>query len=337
MKVAIVGCGAMGSVYAGLLASAGHEVWAVDPWEEHMAAIRERGLRVAGASGDRTVALAGAVATPAEVGRSVDVVILATKVPQAADAAAALGPLLGPDTPVISIQNGLGGPQRVASVLGPERVVIGVVGGFGASVPAPGYAHHNGMEFVRLGEYTGDGVSDRVRELGQLWESGGFQVLLFDDVHQLVWEKLICNCAFSGPSAVMGLTVGEILADEAAWSVASACAAEAWAVARASGVPGRLRRPRGLRAGLRLQDPRRPARRCCSTTSPGAARRSTPSTAPSPRLRPRSASPRRSTPRSPPWSRSRNAPSDRPAPAASPRDRLARVPVRPGRPGRSRP
>jgi len=93
------------------------------------------------------------------------------------------------------------------------------------------------MEFVRLGEYTGDGVSDRVRELGRLWESGGFRVLLFDDVHQLVWEKLICNCAFSGPSAVMGLTVGEILADEAAWSVASACAAEAWAVAKASGVP----------------------------------------------------------------------------------------------------
>lgn len=236
MRVAIVGCGAMGSVYAGLLASAGHEVWAVDTWEEHLAAIRRDGLRVAGASGDRTVALAGAVATPAEVGGPVDVVILATKVPQAATAAEALGPLLGPDTPVISIQNGLGGPQRVASVLGPERVVIGVVGGFGASVPEPGHAHHNGMEFVRLGEYTGDGVSDRVRDLGRLWESGGFRVLLFDDVHQLVWEKLICNCAFSGPSAVTGLTVGEILADEAAWSVSSACAAEAWAVAKASGV-----------------------------------------------------------------------------------------------------
>jgi 2-dehydropantoate 2-reductase len=226
----------MGSVYAGLLASAGHEVWAVDPWEEHLAAIREVGLRVAGASGDRTVALAGAVGTPAEVGGPVDVVILATKVPQAGAAAEALDPLLGPDTPVISIQNGLGGPQRVAAVLGPERVVIGVVGGFGASVPAPGYAHHNGMEFVRLGEFTGDGVSERVRQLGRLWESGGFKVLLFDDVHQLVWEKLICNCAFSGPSAVMGLTVGEILGDESAWSVASACAAEAWAVAKASGV-----------------------------------------------------------------------------------------------------
>jgi 2-dehydropantoate 2-reductase len=73
MKVAIVGCGAMGSVYAGLLASAGHDVWAVDTWEEHLAAIREAGLRVAGASGDRTVALAGAVATPAEVGGPVDV------------------------------------------------------------------------------------------------------------------------------------------------------------------------------------------------------------------------------------------------------------------------
>lgn len=55
MKIAVVGCGAMGSVYAGLLADAGHEVWAIDAWREHVAAIRERGLRVEGASGDRTV------------------------------------------------------------------------------------------------------------------------------------------------------------------------------------------------------------------------------------------------------------------------------------------
>jgi 2-dehydropantoate 2-reductase len=192
---------------------------------------------VTGASGDRTVRLAGAVASPDEVGEAVDVVILATKAPQVAEAAAALPAILGPDTPVISIQNGLGGPDQVAARLGPERVVIGVVGGFGASVPEPGAAHHNGWEFVRLGEFAGAAVSPRVKELGQLWESGGFKVLLFDDVHQLVWEKLICNATFSGPCAVTGLTVGEVLDDPEAWSVASACGAEAWAVARAKGVP----------------------------------------------------------------------------------------------------
>jgi 2-dehydropantoate 2-reductase len=227
----------MGSVYAGLLASAGHEVWAVDTWSEHMAAIRERGLRVAGASGDRTVPLAGAVAKPDEVGQPMDLVILATKAPQVEQAADALAVLLGPDTPVISIQNGLGSPQKVADRLGPERVVIGVVGGFGASVPEPGYAHHNGMEFVRLGELAGQGVSERVRRLGEVWESGGFKVLLFDNVHQLVWEKLICNATFSGPCAITGLRVGEVIDDPEAWSVASGCATEAWQVAKAKGIP----------------------------------------------------------------------------------------------------
>lgn len=237
MKIAVVGCGAMGSVYAGLLASAGHEVWAVDTWSEHMAAIRERGLRVAGASGDRTVRLAGAVAKPDEVGQPMDLVILATKAPQVEQAADALAVLLGPDTPVISIQNGLGSPQKVADRLGPERVVIGVVGGFGASVPEPGHAHHNGMEFVRLGELAGQGVSERVRRLGEVWESGGFKVLLFDNVHQLVWEKLICNATFSGPCAITGLRVGEVIDDPEAWSVASGCATEAWQVAKAKGIP----------------------------------------------------------------------------------------------------
>ena len=55
MRIAIVGAGAMGSVYAGLLGDAGNDVWAIDPWEEHVAAIREQGLRVEGASGDRVV------------------------------------------------------------------------------------------------------------------------------------------------------------------------------------------------------------------------------------------------------------------------------------------
>jgi 2-dehydropantoate 2-reductase len=236
-RIAVVGCGAMGSVYAGLLADAGHEVWAVDPWSEHVATIAERGLRVEGASGDRTVSLAGAVADPAAVGVEMDVVILATKVPQVADAASRLGPLLGAETPVISIQNGLGGPQRAAAELGPERVLIGVVGGFGASMTGPGHVHHNGMEMVRLGEFTGAGISDRAEMLADLWRSGGFTVTTYDDVHQLVWEKLLCNVAFSGPCTITGMRVGELLDDKEASAISAACSTEAYRVAEAKHIP----------------------------------------------------------------------------------------------------
>ena len=237
MKIAIVGCGAMGSVYAGLLADGGHEVWAVDPWAEHVAAINESGLRVQGASGDRTVALAGAVAAPDEIGESMDLVIVATKVGQVTEAAESIASLLGEDTPVLSIQNGLGGPQRTAAVVGDDRVVVGVVGGFGASMLGPGHAHHNGMELVRLGEYSGAGVTARTETLADVWRSGGFTVNTYDNVHQLVWEKLMCNVAFSGPCTVTELRVGELLDDPDASAISATCATEAYAVARAKGIP----------------------------------------------------------------------------------------------------
>ena len=233
MKIAIVGAGAMGSVYAGLLGSAGHEIWAVDPWREHVAAIRERGLRVEGASGDRTVRI-NATTDAAEPGEA-ELVVLATKAMDVAAAAEAARPLVGRDTLVLSIQNGVGGPDVAAGVLGGERVAVGVAGGFGASVVAPGHVHHNGFELVRLGERTGP-VTPRIEAVAEVWRTAGFTVRTYDDVDRLVWEKLVCNVAFSGTCTVLGRRIGEVIDDEAAWSVASRCAAEAFEVARALGI-----------------------------------------------------------------------------------------------------
>jgi len=233
VKIAIVGCGAMGSVYAGLFAAAGHEVWAIDRWREHVDAMRARGLRLEGASGDRTVRL-NATTEAREAGPS-DLVILATKAGQVADAARAVSSLLGKDTVVLSIQNGLGGPDSAASVLGKERVMVGVVGGFGASMKGPGHAHHNGMELVRLGEFGGP-ITPRLERIADAWRGAGFRVKVFDDIAQLVWEKLICNCAYSGPCGLTDHTVGEVMQDRDLARVSAACAREAFDVARKKGV-----------------------------------------------------------------------------------------------------
>jgi len=233
MKIAVVGVGAMGSVYAGLLADAGHEVWAVDTWREHIDAIRAHGLRVEGASGDRTVPV-HATTHAADAGRC-DLVIIATKAMHVLQAAESAQPLLGPDTVVLSIQNGLGGPDIAARVLGRERVIVGVVGGFGASIRAPGHAHHNGWELVRLGEFTGP-VSARLEKIAEVWRSGGFRVKCFDDIDQLVWEKLICNVCYSGTCAIAERTLIEVITDADLWKIASGCALEASAVARARGI-----------------------------------------------------------------------------------------------------
>ena len=233
MKIAVVGCGAMGSVYAVLLADAGHEVWAIDTWKEHVDAMKTNGLRLEGASGDRTVRV-NATMDAADAGLC-DLVILATKAMHVDKAAKSMRPLLRQDTVVLSIQNGLGGPDTAAKVLGRERVLVGVVGGFGASMKAPGHAHHNGWELVRLGELAGP-ISPRLEAIAEVWRSGGFRVKCFDDIDQLVWEKLICNVCFSGTCAITERTVIEVIEDPDTWKVASGCAIEAYQVARARGI-----------------------------------------------------------------------------------------------------
>ncbi len=233
MKIAIIGVGAMGSIYAALLASGGHEVIAVDTWKDHVDAIQQRGLRVEGASGDRTVKI-HATTNPADV-KAADLVVIATKDDGVAAAAKAALAMAKPDAPILTIQNGLGSADKVAEVVGAKRIVMGVVGGFGASMKGPGHAHHNGMEFLRLGEMAG-GMTPRLEAVKKAWEQGGFKVLTFDDIHKMVWEKLICNCTFSGPCALTGLRVGEVMANPSAWSIAAACANEAFLVARARGI-----------------------------------------------------------------------------------------------------
>ena len=72
--------------------------------------------------------------------------------------------------------------------------------------------------------------------IAEIWTSSGFKVLSFDDIHKMVWEKLICNCAYSGPCTITNLRVGEVLDQPEASAISAACAAEAWEVAKAKGI-----------------------------------------------------------------------------------------------------
>jgi 2-dehydropantoate 2-reductase len=233
LKIAVIGAGAMGSVYAAILGSAENDVWAVDTWVDHIQAIRTRGLTVEGASGDRTVRI-HATSEPVEVGVC-DLVVIATKAFDVEAAARAAESIVGTDTVVLPIQNGLGSADRIAAILGEERVAIGVAGGFGASIVGPGRVHHNGWELLRLGERHGP-ATDRIRRIARVWEEAGFRIRAYDDVDQLVWEKLICNVCFSGTCAILERPISGVLDDRNAWRVASSCATEAYEVARARGI-----------------------------------------------------------------------------------------------------
>ena len=234
MKIAIVGTGAMGSVYAGVLGRAGHEVWAIDTWQEHLDAIAGSGLAVAGASGDYVVESLHVGRVPADAG-SCDVWVIATKAADVDAAAAAVAPLLRPGDMVMAFQNGLGAGERVAQRIPEDHIVIGIAEGFGSSIPGPGRVHHEGMRLIRFGEMNG-GLTQRVQDMEQLWRDAGFNVKAFADVHRMIWEKFLCNVTLSAPCAVFDVTVGGLMANPESWRVALGCTAEAYRLALAKGV-----------------------------------------------------------------------------------------------------
>lgn len=234
MRIVIAGAGAMGSIYAVHLAEAGHDVWAVDTWRDHVSAIRADGLRVEGPVGDRTVTGISATTDAADAGTA-DLYVVATKASGVGPAAAAIAPLLSDESIVLTIQNGLGAGERIADHLPAEQVLLGVAEGFGASMVGPGHAHHNAMRQIRIGE-LGGGLTDRLTRLVELWSDAGFAATAYEDIDQLIWEKFLCNSTLSGPCTVFGCTVGETMDDPQRWAVALGCATEVFEVGTAMGI-----------------------------------------------------------------------------------------------------
>lgn len=229
MKICVVGCGAMGSIYAALLADSGHDVMAVDTNTGHVDAINRQGLRVSGASGERVVKISAFTEPPIA---SVDLVICAVKAKFAREAAESFTPLLAAHAHVLTIQNGLGSAEQVAEVVGADRLILGVAQGFGASLPEPGHAHHNDMKAIRMGAYAGL-PQTAVEEVAGAWVQAGFDAAAVEDIIAMQWGKLICNVAYSAPCALTGFTVGEVLQHPHMGEISRAAAREAYEVAQA--------------------------------------------------------------------------------------------------------
>ena len=233
-KIAIVGVGAMGSIYAAMMAEAKHEVWAIDSWDDHVEAINAAGLRLEGPGGSQTVNRIRATSRIEDAG-ACDLYVIATKANAVGEAARGVAGVMRPDSLVLTIQNGLGAGDRIAAHMATENVLLGVADGFGASMRGPGHAHHNAMRLIRLGEIRG-GITRRLRTLEMLWQGAGFTARAFEDITQLIWEKFVCNVTLSAPCTAFDCNVGTLMANEDAWEVALGCAREAHACGVAEGV-----------------------------------------------------------------------------------------------------
>lgn len=233
MRVAVFGTGGVGAYFGARLAASGVDVTFVARGA-HLDAIRRGGLRVDSVFGDMHIAPAHATQSPAEVGH-VDAVLLGVKTWQVREAAAALVPLLGSDTLVVPLQNGVETADEIASVVGPTHVVGGLCSGF-CFLVAPGHVRHiGGATFIKFGELDGR-RSSRIERLRDAFVRAGVDAEVPDDIRVALWEKLLLVVPFGSVGAVARAPIGVLMGVPETRALVESGIREAAAVARALGV-----------------------------------------------------------------------------------------------------
>lgn len=209
-RIAIVGSGALGCYYGARLAKAGNDVHFLV--RSGRAAILARGIRIKMPTERIHVKKVQAYATTAEIGPC-DLVLIALKATANDALAKLLPPLMGPNTLVLTLQNGLGVEEPVAEIVGTERVV-GAICFVGNTRVATGVIHCSFPGLMMLGEF-GRPAHARTRELARLFENAGMKCEAQDNLEELRWKKLVWNVPFNGLAiAAGGVTTDILMADE---------------------------------------------------------------------------------------------------------------------------
>jgi 2-dehydropantoate 2-reductase len=237
MKIAVLGSGAVGGYYGAKLARAGHDVTFIARGA-HLAAIRERGLEIRSASlGDFTIH-APVEDDTARIG-AVDLVVVAVKAYDNATALPAIGPMLGPGTTILPLQNGVDTANELASLYG-EAPVLGGITYIATALAAPGVIEQTGTHRrIVFGEVFGPlpRVTDRVSAIQQALAAADIQAEAVGDGRVPIWEKFIFLVSLAGFTGGARLPIGPVWADPIIRERFLECCREIERVARAEGVP----------------------------------------------------------------------------------------------------
>ncbi|MFT3721479.1 ketopantoate reductase family protein [Pseudorhodoferax sp.] len=233
MKVAVVGAGAMGSLFGGLLAEQGHAVTLIDVNAAHLDAIRAQGLRLQTGSGDRYVTALGACRPP-EAREPPDLLVVFTKTLHTAGALSGVAHLLGPGTQVLSLQNGLGNVEAIRQHVALDRILIGVTT-WPADLAGPGHVRSHGQGIVRLMSADGQ-LRPKQAEAVRALQEAGLCCTADTAVWSAIWEKVAFNAALNGICAVSGCTVDQLGGVADGQALAFAVADEVMSVAHAQGI-----------------------------------------------------------------------------------------------------
>jgi 2-dehydropantoate 2-reductase len=207
MRIAVFGTGGVGGYFGGRLAQTGEDVVFIARGE-HLRALRTHGLRVESLKGDFIVQPAQAAEDPAEVG-VVDAVLVGVKAWQVTEAADRLRPLVGPETFVVPLQNGVEAPAELAAVLGSEHVLGGLCSII-SFIAGPGHVRHVGAEpSIAFGEQD-NRRSERAERLRQAFARAEVTVEIPRDIHVAMWEKFLFIASWGGVGAVTRAPVGVV-------------------------------------------------------------------------------------------------------------------------------
>ncbi|HWR26262.1 MAG TPA: 2-dehydropantoate 2-reductase [candidate division Zixibacteria bacterium] len=230
-KIAVMGAGAIGSVIGGMLARNGHRVTLIGR-KPHIDEIGKNGLHISGIWGDYTIREINAVIEPPREYQ--DIVFLTVKSFDTARAAVEAVPMVGQNTVVVSIQNGLGNIETLVKTFGKEKI-IGGMAIFGVVLPEPGNVRVTVIASETLvGEPDGT-LTSRVKDIADMLDVAGIPAKASDDIMRDIWHKALYNIALNPLSAIFGVSYGEIADNPHTRWLAKQMNMEAFRVAKATG------------------------------------------------------------------------------------------------------
>jgi len=233
MKICVLGAGALGSSIGGVLAEGGSDVYLIDQWPDHVNEINRRGLTLREGTIDRTVNVK-ARKDCTGIGHA-DLIIVLVKSFHTKEAIEGAGAIIGDNTMVMSIQNGLGNDETLAEVVGQERL-IGAKTYVGGVLLGAGHVIAGTKNKVTyIGEFDGK-ITDRITKVADEFNKAGLLTTISTNIVGMTWDKLLINVATGALSGITKLTYGGLYKVKEIEECALAAVAETMAVAAASGV-----------------------------------------------------------------------------------------------------
>lgn len=232
MQVVIVGAGAMGCLFGFFLHKAGKKVWLLEKYPELVQHIKKHGLRVEGISGEHHVSIP--ITTEVKERKQADLIIIFVKAFDTYQAILNAKPLIGLESVVLTLQNGIGNVEEIVKVAGEKQTIAGTTA-HGATLLGPGHIRHAGIGETIIGELDGQ-ITERLEKIKNFFKSAGITTQMTQDLTSLLWSKLLINAGINPLTGITGLRNGALLNYEETRAIMQRVLEEAKAVVSRKGI-----------------------------------------------------------------------------------------------------